>query len=94
MADIGPIAFATSFDPCAKAIAEAVTIIKTAKADSTPYSLILCLFRFNRIAVTIVTTTPKPIVTSTTSLSVKGSPTCFNPFLAVTRPIITATKNP
>ena len=39
-----------------------------------------------------VTTNPNAIVTKTTSLSVRGKPTCFKPFLAVTNPIITATK--
>ena len=38
------------------------------------------------------TATPKINVTKTTSLSVKGRPTCLRPFLAVTSPIITATK--
>ena len=63
-----------------------------AKADSTPCSLIFSLFKFNNIEVTIATITPKPTVTRTTSLSVSGSPICFNPFLAVTKPITTATK--
>ena len=92
IAETGPIAFATSLDPCAKAIAEAVTIIRIAKADSTPYSLIFLALKFKRMAVIIETATPKPIVTIRTSLSVSGIPTCFNPFLAVTKPIITATK--
>ena len=81
-------------DPCANAIAEAVTIIRTAKADSTPYSLILSFFKFNKIAVINDTTTPKITVTKTTSLSVRGNPTCLRPFLAVTKPIMTATKKP
>ena len=89
---MGPIALATSLDPCAKAIADAVTIIKIANADSTPYSFIFSLLIFNKIEVIIATTIPRPKVTITTSLSVNGSPTCFKPFLAVTNPIITATK--
>ena len=86
------MALATSFDPWANAIADAVTIINTAKADSTPYSLIFSLLKLRRIAEITATIIPKETVTKRTSLSVKGRPTCFKPFLAVTRPIITATK--
>ena len=35
IAAIGPTAFATSFEPCAKAIEQAVKIIKTANFPST-----------------------------------------------------------
>ena len=38
----GPIAFATSFDPCAKAIALADTTINIPKANSMPPSRIIC----------------------------------------------------
>ena len=44
------------------------------------------------MAVIIETTTPNITVTSSTSLSDRGRPTCFNPFLAVTKAIMIATK--
>ena len=40
------------------------------------------------MAVIIETTTPNITVTSNTSLSDRGRPTCFNPFLAVTKAIM------
>ena len=86
------MAFATSFEPWANAIDAAVTIMRSAKADSTPYSLIFSLLNLNNNEAINITSRPNKIVITIISLSLSGNPTCFNPFLAVTRAMITAAK--
>ena len=87
----GPIALATSFEPCAKAIAHAETTIKIANADSTPSFLIFVKFRLKVIEVTAAARIPKIELNIYISDSTNTSPVFFSPFLAITNEIIKAT---
>ena len=87
----GPIAFATSFEPCAKAIAHAEITIKIANADSTPSFLIFIKFRLKVIEVMTAARIPKIELNIYISDSTNSSPKFLSPFLAITNEIIKAT---
>ena len=81
----GPIAFATSFEPWAKAIAHAVTIIKIPNAYSIPpLDEILSLFSLNAKDVTPPVNKDINAVKNQISLSLQERPICDKPFLAIT----------